>query len=641
MKLILTSIVIPLLFILHKNYISPATSIELASIFTNNMVLQRDTPTTIWGTADPVGEVIIKINDTKAIAEVGKDGKWKTNLSAMKAGGPYTLEVIGRDTLKLSDVFYGDVWLASGQSNMDFSLSIANDYQKALSDMDKRNIRFFRVPLSLSNRPQEDIHGGNGWTKLNKKNAGRFSAVAYFFASNLQRENVPIGIIQSAVGGTPAEYWTSSQMLQTVPGFLNMQINAPEEKPYFANAAEVAEKRRSIIEKASDNLQNIKTQKNSEAWKKIKVPGIWEESVLPDFDGFVWFKKTIYIPKEFDGEILKLHLGQIDDDDITWFNGTKIGETQGVTKDRTYTIPANLIKTGKNELIIRILDTGGGGGLIGPSEDMKLQSSSGENITSLTGNWSYNETFEPQFPNLNFKPASLYNAMIAPLIPYTIKGAIWYQGENNASQAYQYQKLFPALIEDWRVRWKEGYFPFLFVQLANFMDRKPEPADDAWAELREAQSMALRYPKTGMAVTIDIGEGDDIHPRNKHDVGKRLALAALKIAYNKDTVYSGPTYQAMKIHNNTIELIFSNIGSGLTLKNAEKLKGFAVAGKDKKFYWADARIEGDRIIVFSPEVPNPVAVRYAWAANPEATLYNKEGLPASPFRTDSWKGITE
>ena len=621
----------------------PATNVSLASVFGDHMVLQRESRVSIWGTALPAGEVIVEIDGIQEKAKVDRHGNWKAVMPPRRAGGPYTLRVIGKDTITLQDVFFGDVWLASGQSNMEFPLRAGRNYRAALSEIDGSNIRFLKVPLGLSSKTLQNIGIKSDWVKATKENAGSFSAVAYFFAKELQEEeNVPLGIIQSAVGGTPAEYWTSYEMLQTVPGFHGITQNNSKNDFYFAMASQVAESRASIIRKAASDLKSLLHKASAGPWKKIAVPGLWEQEELPEFDGFVLYKKSLYIseiPKE--EKDLTLQLGKIDDDDITWFNGQKIGETQGVTKERTYLVPHDLVKQGENELIIRVLDTGGGGGFIGSSKDMVLRDETGKTLAPLAGEWLYNSTVEPELPTLDFRPAYLYNAMIAPLIPYTIKGVIWYQGENNAERAYQYQKLFPTLIEDWRIRWKQGYFPFLFVQLANYKQEKPVPADDAWAELREAQSMALRYPNTGMAVTIDIGEGNDIHPRNKLDVGKRLSLAALKIAYHKDLVHSGPTYESMKIKDNAIEITFSKIGGGLVLKHPQKTKSFAIAGKNKKFYWASAKIEEGKVLVFSPEVPDPVAVRYAWASNPQVSLYNREGLPASPFRTDSWKGITE
>jgi sialate O-acetylesterase len=380
-------------------------------------------------------------------------------------------------------------------------------------------------------------------------------------------------------------------------------------------------------------------------WKTMSLPILWEGAGLPDYDGIVWFRKEITLPATEAGKELTLSLATIDDADSTWFNGVVVGSTNGYNVARKYTVPGNLVKAGKNVITVRVVDTGGGGGIYGENKDLQL--TSGEKIVaSLADQWQYQTALDisqmPPKPKVVYdqnSPAVLYNAMIAPLVPYAIKGAIWYQGESNAGRAYQYRTLFPAMIKDWRTQWKQD-FPFLFVQLANFMKVEEQPAESNWAELREAQAMTLSLPKTGMAVIIDVGDANDIHPRNKQDVGKRLAMAAYKVAYNENTVYSGPTYKSMKTEGNKIILTFDNVGGGLVAKGGE-LKEFAIAGSDKKFVWADARVEGNTVVVSSKEVANPVAVRYAWANNPDkANLYNKEGLPASPFRTDDWPGLT-
>ena len=330
-----------------------------------------------------------------------------------------------------------------------------------------------------------------------------------------------------------------------------------------------------------------------------------------------------------------MHLGRIRQNDIAYFNGREIGRETGDQKYRKYNVPSSIVRRGENVLAVRITNRWGDGGFAGPADSMFISIKNSDDVIDLTGEWTYDETIEPPFPRrvgYQSKPSALYNAMIAPLIPYGITGTIWYQGEANASRAYQYRELFPKMIEDWRVRWGQGYFPFLFVQLANFMERRDQPTESDWAELREAQLMTLDYPNTGMAVTIDIGEADDIHPRNKQDVGKRLALAARKISYGQDIVHSGPIYKSMQIKDDKIILSFDHVGSGLVAEG-DKLTGFAIAGEDGQFFWAEAEIQGDDVIVSSPHVPAPVAVRYGWADNPVCNLYNEEGLPASPFRT--------
>jgi len=394
---------------------------------------------------------------------------------------------------------------------------------------------------------------------------------------------------------------------------------------------------------------------NDTDWQQMEVPKLWGQPDLANFDGLVWFRKEVEIPQSWVGKELTLELGPIDDMDTTWINGIRVGgfETPGHWRtERKYKIGPTVIKAGRNTIAVRILDTGGGGGIYGTAEQMKLKPAGAADDTEilLAGTWRYKKSYDmqsmpsqPRPPlrvNHQNAPTALYNAMIAPLIPYGIGGAIWYQGESNASRAYQYRELFPAMIKNWRDDWQQGDFPFLFVQLANFMAVTPETVESAWAELREAQLMTLASPNTGMAVIIDIGEANDIHPKNKQDVGRRLALWALAKTYGKNVVYSGPIYKSMNVEGNKVRLDFEHLGGGLVAGGSESLKGFSIAGADQKFVWADAKIDGNTVVVSSDKVTEPVAVRYGWADNPVCNLYNKEGLPASPFRTDDWPGIT-
>jgi sialate O-acetylesterase len=352
-------------------------------------------------------------------------------------------------------------------------------------------------------------------------------------------------------------------------------------------------------------------------------------------------RKLIEVPKEFKGQELKFDLGRIENNVTVYFNEEKLGVTNSPYFTE-YTVPAKLVKAGKNVITLRVLHRWGRPNFSGPEDRMKLYAPNGAVLEDLSGPWKYKTGLEPDFPEIkgyqNY-PSSLFNGMLHPIIPYGIKGAIWYQGESNAGRAYQYRSLFQEMIQDWRIRWGQGYFPFLFVQLANFMDIPEQPEDSDWAELREAQTMALRLPNTGMAVTMDIGERFDIHPRNKQDVGHRLALAAKKIAYGHDIIHSGPLYSGMEINGKDIEIAFEYVGNGLMMKG-EKLKGFQIAGKDRKFYWADAQIVGGEVFVSSDKVSEPVAVRYNWSINMDGNLFNKNGLPASSFRTDDWPGAT-
>ncbi|WP_431294926.1 sialate O-acetylesterase [Pedobacter sp. P26] len=381
-------------------------------------------------------------------------------------------------------------------------------------------------------------------------------------------------------------------------------------------------------------------------WKSMTLPTLWEEAALKNFDGIVWFSRRVTIPENWKTNGIKLNLGTIDDNDITYVNGVKVGETVGYNVGRSYAIPADLLKPGENIITVRVFDSGGGGGIYGEAKDLNVTNNAGEKI-SLAGDWKYKigldfkniepKPYEENGPN---RPTVLYNAMIHPYLQFSIKGAIWYQGESNADRAYQYRELFPTMIKDWRQKWAQGDFPFYFVQLANFMQIDNEPSQSAWAELREAQQKTLALPNTGMATIIDIGDAKDIHPKNKQEVGRRLALIALAKTYGQKINYSGPVYQSNKIEGKQIILTFGNSQNGLKTADGKALKGFAIAGADKKFYWAKASIKGNQIIVSSDQVANPVAVRYAWGNNPLCNLVSNDGLPASPFRTDTWQGLT-
>jgi sialate O-acetylesterase len=372
----------------------------------------------------------------------------------------------------------------------------------------------------------------------------------------------------------------------------------------------------------------------------MTLPSAWESAGLPAFDGVVWFRKEINIPDNWAGKDLALSLGPIDDRDTTYWNGSPIGNTDAWNRARNYVVPGSLVRAGRNVIAIRVLDTGGGGGLGGRPEQMRVAFSTKER-QSLAGEWLYRVGVEltkappvpAAFENNPNLPTVLYNGMIAPLVPYGLKGTIWYQGESNVGRAKQYQTLLPALIADWRQEWGQGDFPFYIVQIANYLEASREPSNDAWAELREAQNIAAdKAGNSGVAVTIDIGDTGDIHPKNKQDVGKRLALLALAHDYSQPVEYSGPVYKSSKREGNTIRILFEH-ADGLRPKDG-KVTGFAIAGDDGKFVWADAHIEGPTVVVSSPQVPEPTAVRYAWDRNPAASLYNRAGLPASPFRTD-------
>ena len=646
-----------------------AAGIELPSLFTDHMVVQRDQPIRIWGWAEPGGRVKVSLGKRAASATADADGNWQVTLRSLPAGGPYTLKVDGQETLVCSDVMAGEVWVCSGQSNMQMPVKVGEygvrDGDKEVMAADYPDIRLFTVPTTISYTPENDTKS-DGWHLCTPESVPSFSAVAYFFGRELHKQlGVPIGLIHSSWGGTVAEAWTSEAALNTMPHFRDIITQMKLDMPRMDSLQQEYEQALAQWYDALDSHDAgykagspiwIEPGEDVSAWGSMELPCLWENAGHRDLDGFVWFRREIELPADWAGKAIELKLGPINDMDRTWFNGILVGKTEGKTTapiPRAYTVPGNLVKAGTNVIVIRVYDMGNLGGLYGDPAKMSacLPSSPDAPAIPLAGAWRYKVGLDlrdiasmPEEPILSKEnpnqPMVLYNAMIHPLIPYGIRGAIWYQGESNAQRAYQYRTLFPKMITDWRTQWGQGDFPFLFVQLANWLSVNPEPVDDAWAELREAQTMTLDLPNTGMAVIIDIGEADDIHPKNKQDVGKRLALAARHIAYGENLPYSGPMYSHMKVEGNGIRIHFDHVGQGLAAHGNE-LKGFAIAGADKHFVWANAVIEDATVRVSSPDVPEPVAVRYAWATNPVCNLYNAEGLPASPFRTDDWPGITE
>jgi sialate O-acetylesterase len=481
--------------------------------------------------------------------------------------------------------------------------------------------------------------------------------VGYFFGRNLYKDlDIPIGLIQAAWGGTIIEAWTSGPGLKEIPEFTDIVKSVVSDTTTFEESLIIIQKEKEEwppkVEKILEDrgifnhgFQN--TDYNTNDWKTMRLPTIWEALNI-NIDGVVWFSKDINIPKSWEEEGLTLSLGKINDYDNTWFNGKRVGRGTAAGDLRVYNIPKSLVKIGQNRIIVQVLDLGNNGGLYGPAEKMKL--SNKKDSISLVGNWKYKidpikiegkEIPEIRSPNSRINRSTvLFNAMINPLVPYGMKGVIWTQGASNADRAYQYRTLFKTMIKDWRNLWGQGDFPFLYVQLANFQEVKTYPVEDEWAELREAQAMALELPNTGMVVAIDIGEEIDIHPKNKQEVGKRLAIIAKAKVYGKDIPYSGPIYKSMKIEGGKIRLQFKYTDNGLKIKGSNNLKGFAIAGKDKKFVWAEAIMEGNEVIVWSSKIKNPVAVRYAWDINPDCNLYNGADLPTVPFRTDDWEGLT-
>jgi sialate O-acetylesterase len=625
-------------------------NVRLPRLVSDNMVLQRDTDVKIWGWADKGENITVTFNGKTYTTTADKDGKWMLSLSPSKAGGPYNMEIKAENEIILKNILIGDVWLCSGQSNMELDMETLKDkYPNEIANSDYSSIRQFEVPDKYYfDAPRDDVESGS-WQPANPRTVLKFTAVGYFFAKELNKKyHVPIGLINASLGGSPAQSWMSEDALKPFPDYIATlekykdpaYIKQVEDKDKAASDAWYGRINKEDKGIAPGEKPWFDPTYDASQWATMDVPGYWADGPLGNVKGVVWFRKEIDVPASMAGKPARLWLGRIVDGDETYFNAKKIGETGYEWPARKYNIPSDLLKEGKNTIVVRVINSSswarGGFVMEKPYELV----GAGQTI-DLKGPWQYKlgVVSEPIQPKtfIQWQPVCLYNGEIAPLLNYVIKGIIWYQGEANTKNPLEYQTLFPALIANWRQKWDQGDFPFLFVQLASFMATKDQPSESSWAELREAQLKTLSVPNTAMAVTIDIGEGADIHPLNKVDVGKRLALAAENLAYGeKDVVYSGPIYKSMAIDGNKITLTFTDTDGGLVAKGCSELKYFAIAGPDKKFVWAKAKIEDDKIIVWNDSIPNPVAVRYAWADNPDtANLYNKAGLPASPFRTDN------
>ena len=636
--------IFPTLMLLWLTAFSTAAQVKLPKLISDSMVLQRDSKVNVWGWATANEKVIVKFNNKSYKTKADDSGKWRVVLPATNAGGPHTIIITGKNKITLKEILFGDVWFCSGQSNMVHQMNIHDvTYAKEIAEANYPQIRQFLIPtLSNLQGPQNDLPAGS-WKPAVGEDVRPFSAVAYFFAKKLfERYKVPIGIINASVGGTPIESWTSEDGLKDF-STLSATIQKNKDTAYISeqkNRPQVNTSRQQSDMGLSGKIKWYELSYIPKGWRNIAIPGYWEDQGIKDLNGVVWYRKEIDVPESMTGKPAKVFLGRIVDADILFINGKQVGATTYQYPQRRYTVPDDLLKTGKNLVVVKVINTFGKGGFV---PDKPYYLFAGNDTIDLKGYWQY-KVGEVFIPRSNAggggiaaqnQPAALYNAMISPVTNFTIKGFLWYQGESNAGRPEEYAKLQPAQIIDWRNKWKQGELPFLYAQLPGFMDYNYLPAESEWATLRESQLKSLSVPNTGMAVTIDLGEWNDIHPDNKKDVGERLALVAEKIAYGENIVYSGPLFESSKIESNKIIIAFKNIGSGLTSNDGEELSEFAIAGADKKFFWAKAKIEGDKIIVWNEEIKDPVYVRYAWADNPvNPNLYNKEGLPASPFRTD-------
>jgi sialate O-acetylesterase len=627
-------------------------NVKLPVLISDGMILQRDSKILIWGWASSGEKVQIKLDNRIFRTVTDSEGNWKVSLPPMKAGGPYTMEVKGKNTIVITDILFGDVWFCSGQSNMVINMErVKEKYPNDIAAANFPEIRNFFIPTASDISVHKDLPGGK-WISASPGNVLTFGAATFFFARSLYQEyKVPIGIINSSVGGTPIEAWISEEGFKAFPqlitrieklkdtAYLNPILRATNRRPEISQ--QPASDTKSIDKGTSGPTAWYSTTYVPEGWHKYWLPGYWEDQGTKDLHGIVWFRKEISVPESMTGKPAKLFMGRIVDADNVYVNGVLSGSITYQYPPRRYNLPSGLLKPGKNIIVIKVTNTSGKGGFV-PDKPYWLVA--GNDSLDLRGEWYYKvgQVFRPSINrpgtfippvSMQNEPSGLYNSMVAPVINYQIKGILWYQGETNTGKPKEYQQLLPALINDWRNKWQQGLLPFLFVQLPNFMEVQYLPSESQWAELRFSQFNSLSVSNTAMAVTIDAGEWNDIHPLEKKTVGERLALAARKLAYGNDKiVYSGPVYKSCIIEGDSIKLEFDHIGSGLTVKGGGDLSYFAIAGKDGKYVWAEARIYNNHVIVWSDEIKNPVCVRYAWADNPEgANLYNMEGLPASPF----------
>jgi len=622
-------------------------NVRMPLLFSDGMVLQRNKTIPVWGWADANEKVEVRFNKQIKTIKADKNGKWMVKLDAEKAGGPFELNIIGKNKIVIADVLVGEVWICSGQSNMEFQVYKTMNAKAEIEDSNYPMIRHFGVAQDLSGSPKEDLKAGK-WAVCNKENVGDFTAVGYFFAKKIYAElKIPIGIINTSWGGTCVETWTSREAFENSEDFKDMIAEVPQ-----VDLDAIFETyKKSVL----DNLKNVQgfdvTMTNENQfkelnfqdtnWPEIKVPSLWENQQIGNIDGVVWMRKTIVLSAEQAKKEAVLHLSKVDDEDVTYVNGIQVGTNNIWESQRVYKIPAGVLKEGVNVIAVRIADYTGGGGIYGDPADLKIDFK--DSNIPLEGLWKFNVVQVKIAISPNSYPSLLYNAMVNPLIPYAFQGVLWYQGEANVGRAKQYKIAFPLMISDWRTKWNQGNFPFYFVQLSTFDEYGGNSKKGSkWAELREAQTQTLRLTNTGMVVTTDIGNAKDIHPTNKQDVGKRLAAIALNNVYNKKMVYSGPAFLSQEIKGNQIILTFDNLGSGLSSSDSNGiLKGFEIAGTDKVFHSAKAIIQNNKVIVSSENVPNPVAVHYGWADDDtEINLFNKEKFPASPFRTDDWEMIT-
>jgi len=626
---------------------TPAPLPFVSTIFGDNMVLQRGKKNTIWGWSDPGDKVRVEISGKHASGVAGPGRRWQVKIQPPGGGGPYSVMIRGHQTVELHNVLVGDVWLCGGQSNMQVSLRSAKNGEEEVKAANFPEIRFFSVaPHSAYH--QTDVIDGS-WKVVSPETADHVSAVGYYFARKVQQEiHVPIGLVVDALGGTPAEAWTSTAALRPLKDFdvplAELEKLAATGAPEYGNYVMHWYDQYDVGVKGNWAALDF----DDSAWKSVDIPGGFSDLGVPETPAVAWFRTKIDAPDSLPAGRALLFLGSIERMDTAYINGTHVGASAWVENPRVYFIPDGVLRPGRNVLAIRVLKTKPQGGFLAKPEELRLELGDKTSI-ALAGKWKGQLSVDARPPhplpigyeNWPVMPSVLYEGMLAPIAPLSITGALWYQGEQNSERGFQYRRILPTMIADWRRLFAQGEFPFYIVSLPTFRQRSAKPIDDPWAETRESQAItAVTVPNSCLAVTIDTGDPENLHPKDKQPVGERLALCALAKHYGKKVAYSGPTLASVERLPDSVRLHFEHTDGGLGVKGT-KLAEFEIAGEDRKWHWADARIEDDTVVVSSPSVPHPKEVRYAWQSNPAAALFNGAGLPAGPFRTDTWPGMTE
>jgi len=625
-----------------------AAEARLAGVFGDHMVLQREAPIHVWGQAAPGEAVRVILAGRQRTAVAARDGRWSVQLPAMPAGGPHELTLRASNTVVLNDVQIGELWVCAGQSNMEWALRDALNGPQEAASADHPLIRYLKVPHRTALRALPDMAPAR-WQTAQPSTAGAFSAVAYFFARRLQQDQqVPVGLVDVSWGGTHLETWTRREAALADPDLSGIVHAMPADDASFA--AGQAERDAARVRRWQADWRPIDDaalraddpDHDDSTWKTLQVPRVWEEQGLAGFDGVVWFRKALELTVEQAAGGATLFLGAIDDCDESYVNGQRVGGQCAWDAPRRYLVPPGVLRAGRNVVAVRVLDTGGAGGFHGAAEAVRLESATSR--VPLAGPWRARvlSALPKVEPGVNDLPTLAFNGMLPPVLPLRVRGVLWYQGESNVPRAARYGRAFRHLIDDWRGQWRQPAMPFYFVQLAAFLPLIDNSlAGSGWAELRDAQRQALVLPGTGMAVTTDVGDEHDIHPRDKQAVGERLARLALHRVHGRRIVDSGPQWRRARRAGARMVLLFDDHGAGLRARDDGDLRGFAVADAQRRFVPAHARIDGRRIIVWSDRITRPVAVRYGWVDNPaQSNLVNNEGLPASPFRTDDWPLLT-